>query len=340
MNVKKQVKELWKLCFDDNEAFVDMYFDLRYSSDRNMYIRRDYKVISALQMIAYPMTFCGKNIRTSYISGACTHPDYRRKGMMYELLSQAFVRMQSAGIVFSTLIPGSLQLIDYYARMGYVSMFEYSKCILRLVELPASAGIKVEYTTAYRDDIYNYFNRKSLERTCCIQHTKVDFKVILADLFLSGGKVFFAGREERSVEGIAFVSATGNTLYVNELFSENPETEHELLRQAAIMYGCTEIIVIMPPTMETPERFPLGMVRIIDAEKMLSVFASVHPEIEITIGLHDNVLSSNNEYYCLQDGKCVKGEMNMQKAFVSLSISELAEKVFTRMQPYMGLMLN
>jgi predicted acetyltransferase len=260
--------------------------------------------------------------------------------MMYELLSQAFVRMQSTGIVFSTLIPGSLQLIDYYARMGYVSIFKYSKRILRLAELAASEGIKVEYTTAYRDDIYNYFNSKNIERTCCIQHTKVDFKVILADLFLSGGKVFFAGGKERSIEGIAFVSVMGNTLYVKELFSENPETENELLRQAAITYGCTEIIVIMPPVAETPERFPLGMVRIIDVEKMLSVFASVHLEIEITIRLHDNVLSFNDGYYCLQNGKCVKGEMNMQKAFVSLSISELAEKVFTGVQPYMGLMLN
>ncbi|KAA6348941.1 hypothetical protein EZS27_003652 [termite gut metagenome] len=340
MNVKKQVKELWKLCFDDNEAFVDMYFDLRYSSDRNIYIRRDDKIISALQMIAYPMTFCGTNIQTSYISGACTHPDYRRKGVMYELLSQAFVRMQSAGIIFSTLIPAKPQLIDYYARLGYVSIFEYSKRILRLSEMPVSTSIRVEYATEYQDDIYSYFNRKNSERTCCIQHTKVDFKVILADLFLSGGKVFFAGREERSIEGIAFVSAIGNTLYVKELLSENPETENELLRQAAIMYGCTEMIVIMPPATETPERFPLGMVRIIDAEETLSVFATAHPEVEITVELHDNVLSSNNGYYCLRNGRCTKGEMNLQKAFLRLSIRELAERIFTEMQPYMGLMVN
>jgi predicted acetyltransferase len=340
MNVKKQVKELWKLCFNEEEAFVDMYFDLRYSSDKNIYIQSDDKIISALQMITYPMTFCGTKIRTSYISGACTHPDYRRKGTMYELLSQAFVRMQSTGILFSTLIPARPQLIDYYARLGYVSMFEYSKHIFRLAEMSASANIKVEYTTEYQDDIYNYFNKKNIERTCCIQHTKVDFKIVLADLFLAGGKVFFAGGEEQSIEGIALASAVGNTLYVKELFSENPETENELLRQAAIMYGCTEIIVVMPPTTEIPERFPLGMVRIIDAEKMLRIFAAVHPEVEITIELHDHVLSSNNGYYCLLNGRCIKGEMNMQKTFVRLSVGELAERVFTGMQPYMGLMVN
>ncbi|KAA6318871.1 hypothetical protein EZS27_031167, partial [termite gut metagenome] len=110
--------------------------------------------------------------------------------------------------------------------------------------------------------------------------------------------------------------------------------------QAATMYGCTEMMVIIPPVTEISERFPLGMVRIIDAEKVLHIFAAVHPEVEITVELHDNVLSSNNGYYCLRNGKCMKEEMNMQKAFVRLSIGELAEKVFTGMQPYMGLMVN
>ncbi|KAA6307011.1 hypothetical protein EZS27_041323, partial [termite gut metagenome] len=56
MNVKEQVKDLWKICFDDAEDFVDMYFRLRYRGKRNLYIQKDNKIISALQMISYPMT--------------------------------------------------------------------------------------------------------------------------------------------------------------------------------------------------------------------------------------------------------------------------------------------
>ena len=90
MMIKEQVKALWKICFDDSEEFVEMYFRLRYKTEVNVAIQSGDEVISALQMLPYPMTFGGETVQTSYISGACTHPDFRSKGVMRELLSQSF----------------------------------------------------------------------------------------------------------------------------------------------------------------------------------------------------------------------------------------------------------
>ena len=91
MTTKEKVKALWQLCFDDNEEFVEMYFRLRYKNEINVAIESGDEIVSALQMIPYPMTFCGDTVQTSYISGACTHPDFRGNGVMRELLSQGFV---------------------------------------------------------------------------------------------------------------------------------------------------------------------------------------------------------------------------------------------------------
>ena len=102
--IKEKVKALWKLCFEDSEAFIEMYFRLRYNNEVNIAIESGDEVISALQMLPYPMTFCGKQIQTSYISGACTHPDYRGKGVMKELLSQALTKMLHNNVILSTLI--------------------------------------------------------------------------------------------------------------------------------------------------------------------------------------------------------------------------------------------
>lgn len=126
MMIKEQVKALWKICFDDSEEFVEMYFRLRYKTEVNVAIQSGDEVISALQMLPYPMTFGGETVQTSYISGACTHPDFRSKGVMRELLSQSFARMLRNGVHFSTLIPAEPWLFDYYARMGYASVFKYS----------------------------------------------------------------------------------------------------------------------------------------------------------------------------------------------------------------------
>ena len=65
--MKEKVKALWKLCFDDSDQFIDMYFRLRYKSEINVVIESGNEVISALQMLPYPMSFCGKQVATSYI---------------------------------------------------------------------------------------------------------------------------------------------------------------------------------------------------------------------------------------------------------------------------------
>ena len=70
MTTKEKVKALWQLCFDDNEEFVEMYFRLRYKNEINIAIESGDEIVSALQMIPYPMTFCGDTVQTSYISGA------------------------------------------------------------------------------------------------------------------------------------------------------------------------------------------------------------------------------------------------------------------------------
>ena len=59
MTTKEKVKALWQLCFDDNEEFVEMYFRLRYKNEINIAIESGDEIVSALQMIPYPMTFCG-----------------------------------------------------------------------------------------------------------------------------------------------------------------------------------------------------------------------------------------------------------------------------------------
>jgi predicted acetyltransferase len=341
MNVKEQVKDLWRICFDDAEDFVNMYFRLRYREEKNMVIQEDNKIISALQMIPYPMTFCGTTIQTSYISGACTHPDYRRKGAMHKLLLQAFARMYSEGVLISTLIPEQPRLVDYYGCMEYVSVFNYSKCVWKLSEISETdENIRIEQSVKYRDDIYDYFNRKMSERLCCIQHTKADFCVVLANLFLSKGNLFFAVRgEERKIEGVAFVMAEKEIGYVNELFAENPEIENELLRQTAIRCKCNQLIVISP-SKNMPEPFPLGMARIIDAKGILNLFAATHPEIEMNIELHDAVLYANNGYYYLRNSKCIANKNKLAKVHKQLSIGELTKMVLSGMQPYMSLMIN
>lgn len=235
--IREQVKSLWKLCFDDSEAFIELYFRLRYNNEVNLAIQSGEEVIAALQMLPYPMTFCGQTVPTSYISGACTHPDYRSKGVMRELLSQSFARMLRNGVLFSTLIPAEPWLFGYYAKAGYAPVFRISHQSFSLSELPADSETgSIEEVTEYQEDVYQYLNGKLSERTCCLQHTSTDFKVVLADLALTQNTALVARKDNR-ITGIAVVYKHDNTSYINELFADNEAVRAQLLCRAGLRNG-------------------------------------------------------------------------------------------------------
>ena len=265
--IREKVKNLWKLCFNDSEEFTELYFRLRYNNDINIAIQSGEEVIAALQMLPYPMTFEGEDIHTAYISGACTHPDYRNRGVMHELLSQAFARMLHNNVALSTLIPAEPWLFDYYARSGYAPVFRYAEETFIASGTPAAdTGLTLEMSAEYTEKRYEYLDRKLRERPCCIQHTEEDFQVIIADLQLGQGFV------------------------------------------------CTL--------------------------SMLQLYATAHPELELSIHLTDEQVSANNGYYYLNNGKYMNSAKRLPGSHLALTIGELTEKIFATSSPYMSLMLN
>ena len=338
MIIKEQVKALWKLCFEDSEEFVEMYFKLRYKNEVNVAIQSGDEVISALQMLPYPMTFCGEMVQTSYISGACTHPDFRSKGVMRELLSQSFARMLRNGIQFSTLIPAEPWLFDYYKRMGYATVFQYSVKEMTLPEFIPSKEIAVNVVSKPQDEVYSYLNKKLSERPCCIQHSAEDFQVIMADLPISGGNLFVA-KQANEIWGIAIIYKRENCIIINELLAEDKDTEYSLLFAIKQYTGCNHIIQLLPPDKELPQH-SLGMARIINAKEVLQIYASAFPEDDMQLEVSDKQLSVNNGYYYLSDGKCRYSAERLPGAHIQTNISELTEKILKKLNPYMSLTLN
>lgn len=336
--MKEKVKALWKLCFDDSDRFIEMYFNSRYSDERNIAIESEGQVISALQMIPYPMTFCGHTVPTSYISGACTHPDFRGKGIMSQLLSQAFAQMLRKGESLSTLIPGEPWLFDYYERMGYAPVFQYATEAITAPDTIPSKDIVVTFIPEYQEDIYSYLNRKLSKRPCCIQHTTTDIKAIIADLAVSSGTLFVA-RRDHEILGIAIAYKEDDCILINELLADNEDAEQSLLYSIYQLTGYKHFTQLMPPT-DVPSKHTLGMARIINAKEILQLYTAAFPEDEMQLELHDEQVSANDGYYHLHQGICTFSATRISDTYTQLSIRELTNKLFAPLKPYMSLMMN
>lgn len=338
--IREKVKNLWKLCFDDSEEFIEMYFQLRYNNDVNIAIESGEEVIAALQMLPYPMTFCGGEINTAYISGACTHPDYRNRGVMHELLSQAFTRMLHNNVAVSTLIPAEPWLFSYYARKGYAAVFNYNSITFVSPAAPLAKGIyTLKAIHEYKADVYEYLNRKLRERPCCIQHTEKDFQVILADLRLSRGTVFVLSRGGTITALAIAYPASKSQWYIGEMVSDTPETGSLLLQRICTKLKVPSVEVLAPPADRESGKH-LGMARIVNAKAVLQLYAAAHPEQELNIQLTDEQVSTNNGYYYLNNGMCMNSAKRLPGSHLALTIGELTEKVFSSSVPYMSLMLN
>lgn len=337
--IREKAKRLWKLCFNDSEEFTEMYFRLRYNNDVNIAIQNGEEMIAALQMLPYPMTFEGEDIHTAYISGACTHPDYRNRGVMHELLSQAFARMLHDNVTLSTLIPAEPWLFGYYARSGYAPVFRYAEETFVASGTPAAdTGLTLEMSAEYTKKRYEYLDRKLRERPCCIQHTKEDFQVIIADLQLGQGLICTLNNGEE-ITALAIAYSIGeHGWHIGEIVSDTPETKTLLLQHICQRLNLASVRVLVPPT--TNESRLLGMARIINAKTMLQLYATAHPELKLSIHLTDEQVSANNGHYYLNNGKCIKSAKPLPGSHLALTIGKLTEKIFATSSPYMSLMLN
>lgn len=337
--MKEKVKALWKHCFNDSNDFVEMYFRTRYTKQINMSIESGGDLISALQMIPYPMTFCGQEVPTSYISGACTHPEFQGKGIMKELISQSLARMYNEGVFFSTLIPAEPWLFDYYSKLGYASVFKYTKKEITVPDFVPSQEVIIKKTLEYNIELFKYLNENMKKRPCCIQHTKKDFKVILQDLLISNGEIFYAIKK-KEVIGIAILYKTAENIRVEELLANNKEIENSLLWAIKTETGKNKVCINTPIENESYPSVPIGMGRIVNVKSVLQLYASFFPKDEMQIELIDNQLSSNNGYYYLFNGKCMFCESRLPGAHIQLNISQLTAKILNKLKPHMSLMLN
>ena len=178
-----------------------MYFRLRYKNRgecRHPKWRRGN--FCASRCFPYPMTFGGEDstdllyFRSLYASRFPKQRGHARA--FYHSLSPGCFAME---VHFSTLIPAEPWLFDYYARMGYASVFKYStkEIVLPEIFLSPSKDINIEIIVEFQEEVYSYLNKKLSERACCIQHTSEDFQVIMTDLCHQQRSYLFLARQEK-----------------------------------------------------------------------------------------------------------------------------------------------
>lgn len=344
MSMREQVRQLWKMCFHDTDDFIELYFRMRYADEINSAIEMDGQVVAALQRIPYPMTCFGAVAPAAYISGACTHPSYRERGLMRKLLADAHRQMYAEGVCFSTLIPAEEGLKAYYARSGYVPCFRQQVKLLTACSLPVDNSKSVleinqiDLLKTLPEKIVSFACEQGYQQPCSIQHTPEDWLVIVADHRLDGGEAFVGKDAEGNIRAWVLCKYQRGELTVKELLADTEEAELQMLRTLFQHYGVSALYRVLPAGPD--EGYALGMVRLIRVEEVLRLYAVRYPDrclaLEVT---GDEAIPGNNGCYVLEQGTCRKSRI-AGRDYESFTLSELTEHLFAGECPVMNLMLN
>lgn len=325
-----ETRHLWERSFPDPRAFIDLYFREKYRSDRNMVIVRDGRVVSALQKLPYPMTYGGSMLPVSYISGACTDEAYRCRGLMGELLERTHRTMYNEGTVFSFLIPASEELFGYYARFGYTPCFRFAWQTVGVGAMPEGIAVAVSVEPPLA-----YLRGAMQNRSMCIQHPLSDLRAVVDDMRLAGDTMWEA-RRGALVVGVAICRAEADGVLLRECVYDDEVVRDALIAGIASHYGRTELDMV--DTSGTCGDC-LGMARVINAEAMLTAYAALHPDLELTLVLSDEFFVPNNACFRISAGHLERLATSAPDA-VPYTIASLTDLVLAQENPLMTLMMN
>lgn len=168
------VRQMWKICFQDTDEFIDLFFTNQYKHQNALIYFDDGIPTASLQMIPYTITFCGQEISFAYLAGLCTLPEHRKKGYMARLIEYSHRVLKDRGISLAILVPAEEWLFGFYEKYGYQQVFDKSDSPVHSLDalLKESSDLKSAYKTF--DSIYRH-------KDFCVQKSFDHFVAIVEE---------------------------------------------------------------------------------------------------------------------------------------------------------------
>ncbi len=253
------VRALFDQCFPDESGFNAYFFDRLYRPEQTLLYEQGNTLCAMVQMLPYQLFIGGTEGTATYIYGACTHPEHRRKHFMAQLLEASFEEDRRMRRCASLLIPQEEWLFQFYRPFGYIPVFGLERKIV-LQEKAPSTEVQPLGNWCEANELYT---KKTISEPCRIIRSEADWKAQLA-LFQSLGAGAFGLYEKDKLSAYAFVWREKDGYMAQELLAQDARCE-ALLVQALLRHfgsqqmayytvGSGQMLGCLKPYQAAPER--------------------------------------------------------------------------------------
>ncbi|MCQ2606923.1 MAG: GNAT family N-acetyltransferase [Bacteroidales bacterium] len=213
-------EQLWKHCFGDSDEFIQFYFNTKYQ-EKNTFTKYDNKnIISVLQAIPYTISINGSTYSAAYISGACTHPEYRNQHCMSELLTETISELKKRNIAIVFLIPQEQWLYDFYAKFGFKPLLtNHIEEINKPNKSQDFSVISNKQNNLPKELLYSIYKKVSIKNNC-INHTKQDFYDCIDEVYVSHGTILSI-TENQQIVAFAIANEQKLEIFADETYNES-----------------------------------------------------------------------------------------------------------------------
>lgn len=116
----ERVKDIWKLCFEDEDYYIDFYFNNREWQEGMSVLLLDGSIVSMLTMI--PVNIVRENgdaVKSAMLYAIATHPQFRKRGLADKLMGWCSNYLLSNQVPVTMLVPAEPALFRFYDGRGY-----------------------------------------------------------------------------------------------------------------------------------------------------------------------------------------------------------------------------
>lgn len=303
---KAQFRQLWDMCFTDSMNFRDWFFKNRFIPAYSVCMEEDGKIVSEAQSIPYNVKIRDAMLYGTMMVGACTHPEYTRRGYMKEIYKYYMNCMYKAGVAVCVHTPAVLR--TYF----YVGHYPVSDTCF--IETEKSSGIKCpEYKeidmVQEESFIMELYMKAASKYSGIIYRSLADMRLKCADYMADGGKCIGIYDAQDTLKAYAVYYETEDMVYAEEVMADSDEMWQGITEAVINLGKGKKVTVKLPPDCKaqvegtSKTTVPRNVCGIANVSAVLkAVGQGLHNTILVT----DEVIEENNGVFDLCGNKTDK----------------------------------
>ena len=319
------IRPLWEKVFaEDSKAFTEYYFANK--AEHNLVFTRmdGEQIVSMLHLAPY---LTDKMEPVCYIVGVATEEEYRRQGLMADMMKEALHFMWEEGQPFAFLMPANPA---YYTPFQFTyiydkPMWKLNETVLPPRYLDAAAKYGAEFHLVIKEKgtlqikvakdadfikIAEFANKMLKQNSDCYMFRNSHYyKILKKELVAQNGNLFMIEKDGVLKAILAYVKE-----------NEKPGVQEVIMNE-----DLSEWQLIDADTYK-----PAIMARILRIEEMFASMQSMG-QVDLLVEIGDEILEKNNglyHLYSLENGEMVCKKRKSVKADCKVSIDDLTAFIF------------